>query len=29
VSDVSNEGSFWSDADKKTGFKTITLLATP
>src|SRR6266849_4935943 len=29
VSDVSNEGSFWSEADKKTGFKTITLLATP
>ena len=29
VSDVSTEGSFWSDADKKTGFKTITLLATP
>ena len=29
VSDVSNEGSFWSEADKATGFKTITLLATP
>ncbi|MDQ2973954.1 MAG: GAF domain-containing protein [Acidobacteriota bacterium] len=29
VSDVSTEGSFWSEADKKTGFKTITLLATP
>lgn len=29
VSDVSGEGSFWSEADKKTGFKTITLLATP
>lgn len=29
VSDVSSEGSFWSEADKKTGFKTITLLATP
>jgi transcriptional regulator with GAF, ATPase, and Fis domain len=29
VSDVSNEGSFWSEADKKTGFKTNTLLATP
>lgn len=29
VSDVSNEGSFWSEADEKTGFKTITLLATP
>lgn len=29
VSDVSAEGSFWSEADKKTGFKTITLLATP
>lgn len=29
VSDVSTEGSFWSAADKATGFKTITLLATP
>jgi|ERR1051326_1175198 GAF domain-containing protein len=29
VNDVSEEGSFWSEADKKTGFKTITLLATP
>ena len=29
VSDVSSEGSFWSEADEKTGFKTITLLATP
>jgi len=29
VSDVLSEGSFWSEADKKTGFKTITLLATP
>ena len=29
VSDVSSEGSFWSEADKRTGFKTITLLATP
>lgn len=29
VSDVSNEGSFWSEADEKTGFKTVTLLATP
>jgi transcriptional regulator with GAF, ATPase, and Fis domain len=29
VNDVSSEGSFWSEADKKTGFKTITLLATP
>ena len=29
VSDVSTEGSFWSEADKKTGFKTHTLLATP
>lgn len=29
VSDVSTEGSFWSEADKATGFKTITLLATP
>lgn len=29
ISDVSTEGSFWSEADEKTGFKTITLLATP
>ena len=29
VSDVSTEGSFWSEADEQTGFKTITLLATP
>jgi hypothetical protein len=29
VSDVSNEGSFWSEADERTGFKTVTLLATP
>src|SRR6266567_8552533 len=29
VNDVSEEGSFWSEADEKTGFKTITLLATP
>jgi GAF domain-containing protein len=29
VADVSKEGSFWSEADKHTGFKTITLLATP
>src|SRR5947209_3177499 len=29
VADVSKEGSFWSDADKHTGFKTVTLLATP
>jgi GAF domain-containing protein len=29
VSDVASEGSFWSEADEKTGFKTITLLATP
>src|SRR5438552_5781847 len=29
VNDVSEEGSFWSQADKKTGFKTVTLLATP
>ncbi len=24
VADVSNEGSFWSEADRRTGFKTIT-----
>ncbi|MDQ3820131.1 MAG: GAF domain-containing protein, partial [Acidobacteriota bacterium] len=29
VADVSKEGSFWSEADKQTGFKTVTLLATP
>jgi transcriptional regulator with GAF, ATPase, and Fis domain len=29
VADVSQDGSFWSEADAKTGFKTITLLATP
>ncbi len=29
VADVSGEGSFWSEADAKTGFKTITVLATP
>lgn len=29
VSDVSHEGSFWSEADERTGFKTVTLLATP
>jgi len=29
VGDVSNEGSFWSEADRATGFKTITVLATP
>ena len=29
VSDVSSDGSFWSEADKETGFKTVTLLATP
>jgi hypothetical protein len=29
VGDVSQEGSFWSEADRRTGFKTITLLATP
>jgi signal transduction protein with GAF and PtsI domain len=29
VADVSQEGSFWSEADAKTGFKTNTLLATP
>jgi transcriptional regulator with GAF, ATPase, and Fis domain len=29
INDVSSEGSFWSHADEKTGFKTITLLATP
>jgi GAF domain-containing protein len=29
VNDVREEGSFWSEADKKIGFKTISLLATP
>ena len=29
VNDVSAEGSFWSEADEKTHFKTVTLLATP
>jgi len=29
VADVAHEGSFWSEADRRTGFKTITLLATP
>src|SRR5438105_1520008 len=29
VADVSNEGSFWSAADERTGCTTITLLATP
>ncbi|MGH9931197.1 MAG: GAF domain-containing protein [Pyrinomonadaceae bacterium] len=29
VADVRGEGSFWSRADEQTGFKTITLLATP
>ena len=29
VADVSSEGSFWSEADAKTGFKTVTVLATP
>src|SRR5258708_1600324 len=29
VADVSQEGSFWSEADERTGFKTITLLAPP
>jgi len=29
VADVANEGSFWSEADRRTGFKTVTLLATP
>jgi hypothetical protein len=29
VSDVSHEGSFWSEADERTGFKTVTVLATP
>lgn len=29
VNDVSAEGSFWSGADEASGFKTVTLLATP
>lgn len=29
VADASSEGSFWSEADRRTGFKTITVLATP
>ena len=29
VADVAHEGSFWSEADRRTGFKTKTLLATP
>lgn len=29
VADVEQEGSFWSEADRRTGFKTVTLLATP
>jgi hypothetical protein len=29
VADVSNDGSFWSEADRRTGFKTVTVLATP
>jgi GAF domain-containing protein len=29
VADVSQEGSFWSEADERTGFKTVMLLATP
>src|SRR5437870_16568 len=29
VNDVKEEGSFWSEADKITGFKTVTVLATP
>ena len=29
VADVSHVGSFWSEADRRTGFKTITVLATP
>ena len=29
ISDVSQEGSFWSEADRRTGFKTVALLATP
>jgi transcriptional regulator with GAF, ATPase, and Fis domain len=29
VNDVKEEGSFWSEADKITGFRTVTVLATP
>lgn len=29
VADVAHEGSFWSEADRRTGFRTVTLLATP
>ena len=29
VADVAQEGSFWSEADRRTGFKTVTILATP
>ncbi|HEV2713920.1 MAG TPA: GAF domain-containing protein [Terriglobales bacterium] len=29
VADVSQEGSFWSEADRSTGFRTVTVLATP
>ncbi|MEO6391250.1 MAG: GAF domain-containing protein [Pyrinomonadaceae bacterium] len=29
LGDAAHEGSFWSEADKKTGFKTVTLMATP
>jgi len=29
VADVAHEGSFWSEADRRTGFKSVTLLATP
>src|SRR6267142_3618582 len=29
VADVANECSFWSEADRRTGFKTVTVLATP
>lgn len=29
VADVAHEGSFWSEADRRTGFKTVTVLATP
>src|SRR5258706_16480508 len=27
--EISNEGSFWSEADRRTGFKTVTVLETP
>jgi signal transduction protein with GAF and PtsI domain len=29
VADVYDEGSFWSEADLRTGFKTVTVVATP